>query len=332
MGPVKLKLVKSKVARSKLERDKKIKFLRSKVKKLQSDLTTQKRELLDQIQENVEASFSFEEDIKNSTKKVENLKKHVECPICLEVPRKGPVYACPNGHFMCQGCYPYLIAKFCLICGTAMGNNKSILAVAVIDSVLHDCKFYECEEEFPLNRIEQHEKVCNYRIVACPAPDCNEKVALSKLMDHLDGTTCTRNGVPKAIIDSSGTGTFSILFSDEIQDTLSKPLLNWRILTYIHMGIHLALCVQKSGEYYLFNIVMFDTPDVCSHFNLEMEVYESSSPTGTRHSAKLRTNPCSIDQTKSEIEHLGMSVHRKVMEKLVLRENSFRFTVSFSFF
>ena len=34
----------------------------------------------------------------------EDLKKEVECPICLEIPKTGPIYACPNGHLVCQNC------------------------------------------------------------------------------------------------------------------------------------------------------------------------------------------------------------------------------------
>ena len=63
-----------------------------------------------------------------------------------------------------------------------MGTNKSILAVKVIEIVLHDCKFDECQEQFPLKDIEDHEKVCRHRIVACPYFDiCGAKVPLSKL-------------------------------------------------------------------------------------------------------------------------------------------------------
>ena len=34
----------------------------------------------------------------------EDVKKEVECPVCMEIPRKGPIYACPNGHLVCQRC------------------------------------------------------------------------------------------------------------------------------------------------------------------------------------------------------------------------------------
>ena len=34
----------------------------------------------------------------------EDLKKEVECPICMEIPRTVPIYACPNGQLVCRSC------------------------------------------------------------------------------------------------------------------------------------------------------------------------------------------------------------------------------------
>ena len=31
---------------------------------------------------------------------LEKLKENVECPVCMEIPRAGPMFVCPNGHFV----------------------------------------------------------------------------------------------------------------------------------------------------------------------------------------------------------------------------------------
>ena len=68
-----------------------------------------------------------------------------------------------------------------------VGDNKSLVVVAVIENIRHDCKFLECEEKMPLKYIENHEKVCEHRIVACPFfGQCDHIVPLSKLLDHLE--------------------------------------------------------------------------------------------------------------------------------------------------
>ena len=35
---------------------------------------------------------------------VAGLRKALECPVCLETPKAGPLYQCENGHILCSGC------------------------------------------------------------------------------------------------------------------------------------------------------------------------------------------------------------------------------------
>jgi len=100
-----------------------------------------------------------------------------------------------------------------------------------------------------------------------------------------------------------------------------------------HKGVKFGLRVKKSKDYYNINIVMFETEEECSKYNIEIEVYKSRSHPASRHSVKFRGSPSSIDKTKAEIENVGLSVHREVMEKMALLEDgTLEFTVSFSFF
>ena len=87
----------------------------------------------------------------------------IECPVCLEIPRSGPVPVCPNGHFVCKKCK----AGSCPTCRVAMGEGKSLLAVTILESIEHSCKFEDCDEKFPLAHIEKHEEVCLCRLVNC---------------------------------------------------------------------------------------------------------------------------------------------------------------------
>ena len=38
------------------------------------------------------------------TTSMEELRKSLECPVCLETPKSRPVYQCKNGHILCSGC------------------------------------------------------------------------------------------------------------------------------------------------------------------------------------------------------------------------------------
>ena len=42
---------------------------------------------------------------------VSKLRKLVECPVCLALPRAGPVPCCANGHFVCPPCLRKLREK-----------------------------------------------------------------------------------------------------------------------------------------------------------------------------------------------------------------------------
>ena len=58
----------------------------------------------------------------------------VECPVCMDPPRSGPVYVCPNGHLVCMKCKR---ATTCPTCRIVMGGVKSLLAPTIIENIYH---------------------------------------------------------------------------------------------------------------------------------------------------------------------------------------------------
>ena len=265
----------------------------------------------------------LEEELKSEKKKIDGMKRQIECPVCLEVPRTGPVYTCPNGHLVCQKCK----RESCPMCRELMGDYKSLVAVAVIDSVLHDCKYVECEEKFPLDELEEHEKACMHRIVSCPHHRCAQMVPLSKLLTHLETSpSCcfTRNPLAKL---QEKLQMLTILYPVE-----TYPVETYPVKTYRFDDHFFALNVHKSGDYWHFLVFMFASPEVCKEYNIKMEVYESDSPPDARLGARVRCHPCSIDKTVAERKGSGLIVHSQFMEELILKEDGFNFTVSMSFF
>jgi len=264
----------------------------------------------------------LEKKLKLELKKIDYLKKSVECPVCFEVPRKGPVFTCPNGHLVCQKCKK----ESCPMCREVMGDNKSLLAVAVIENILHDCKFVKCEE-----------KVCEHRAVSCPHYlKCAQRVPFCKLFAHLEQSGCCFNETP-AVINGYGSSTvlpYSLYSSNSqtIEEKLQNPLIYWKVRTFCFEGHFFALTVSKSGDYWQFLIVMFVSAEVSSEYNIEMQVYDPNSSPDKRLCAKACFHPCSIDQTTAEKEGLGLIVHNKFMKEMMLKEDGFRFIVSFSFF
>jgi len=322
---------KFKARRIRLSNRNKIEYLHNQLKKLRAEKSEMKAEKDKVKVENNELVKQQLRDygiLQEELKKVQDLKKQIECPVCLEVPRKGPVFACSNGHLVCQKCK----RETCPTCRGAVGDNKSLIAVAVIEKILHDCKFVECEEEFALNQIEEHEKNCEHRIVACPYYEqCDQRVSLSRLLEHLEKKPCGRRRAPKVVEKYVSE---SVLYQANTRQLFdSSNGLHWKVATYSHMGYLLALCVNKShNNMWQFIVVMFETPEVCAEFNVEIEVYEADSDVDTRVSAKVHCHPCSIDEPRAEMEGLGLCVHHRFMKRMMLREDCYKFCVSFSFF
>lgn len=87
------------------------------------------------------------------------LRSSLECPVCLEVPKSGPFPQCRNGHLVCAKCK----RNECPICRVVLFDEKSLLAVKILDNIEHVCNL--CNELFSLDDLEKHMKVCSHRKV-----------------------------------------------------------------------------------------------------------------------------------------------------------------------
>jgi len=259
----------------------------------------------------------MEDDNDTRLRKVKSLKKHVECPVCLEVPRQGPIYTCPNGHLVCHECK----REMCPTCREGMGANRSLVAAAVIKNIFHDCKFDGCDKDFPLENLEEHEKMCRHRTVICPNAWCKAEISLSKLVLHLREKSCSTYA-QQIVSQKNGKAKFEIL---DPKNNIVKDL-NWKVRSYSYQNVPFGICVKKSGENFYIELVMFESVEFCSNFIIEMKVHRSDFAPDTDQSITYRGNPSSIDDMG-----FGLSIHHKIMEKMILKDGKFKFSVSFSF-
>ena len=108
------------------------------------------------------------------------LKAKVECPVCLTVPTGGQMLACPNGHLVCSPCRVKMTAdgkEDCPVCREPMGNNKSLLAMVVIENMEHECTNTGCKEKEKekTNIIKRGKNWCT---------DCNRYVSGVPMSKH----------------------------------------------------------------------------------------------------------------------------------------------------
>ena len=84
-------------------------------------------------------------EMENYKKVVVKLQEKIECPVCLEVPREGPMPCCPVGHLTCSPCLERLGTQArqgrveCPTCREPMGEGRSSLARIVIENMAHQC-------------------------------------------------------------------------------------------------------------------------------------------------------------------------------------------------
>ena len=99
---------------------------------------------------------------------MEDLKEDLECPVCLDTPRRIPIFQCRNGHIICQICQPQL--QDCPQCRITYGNETPIRALTTercIRKIPHKCRYADqgCQQpQMALTDLETHEQECEFRL------------------------------------------------------------------------------------------------------------------------------------------------------------------------
>ena len=109
----------------------------------------------------------------------------LECPVCLLIPREGPVGACSVGHLVCKTCRKNV--ETCPTCRRPMPKDGTNTIVnKMIEEIAHSCKYskFGCEVKARLVELVDHESRCPERTIKCPYLKCNEEVQIKKYRDH----------------------------------------------------------------------------------------------------------------------------------------------------
>ena len=243
---------------------------------------------------------------------VQNLKEQVKCPVCLDVPRSGPVLTCPNGHFLCSNCKAKWTRDECPSCRTLMGNGKSLLAVAILHTVDHKCKFNACKELFSLgNDLLNHETACPHRTVRI---NCGHKVSLSGLFSHLLDTSCgslSRAPPLKALHE------WSMISHCYTHTDMERMDAYWAIYPIFVGGRKFGFFPTKVKGTYYFVLFMFATEAECLKYHVEIivqgNVLESVDAQAT--STKFVGTPFSVDTPKEDMK--VYAINSQLMKKII---------------
>ena len=119
------------------------------------------------------------------SKKLLNLKRTLECPVCLSLPESIPIFQCENGHIICKSCH--LSLDTCPQCRKPLGHNRSLVAESFLEAFSKPCPFakHGCEAKILPDLEETHKKSCAYRVVPCPVKFCSDIITIIHVKDHL---------------------------------------------------------------------------------------------------------------------------------------------------
>jgi len=236
---------------------------------------------------------------------VDKLKDKVECPVCFEIPRSGPIPVCPNGHFVCKTCKK----DICPTCRTNMNQGRSLMADILIEHIDHKCKFVDCDQYLKLGDYEEHTRVCSHRTVSCPAVGCKEEVSLSSLMGNHGGGDCE-----KIFQQNFGDITASLFFTSDHRNT-EAGAFSWKTRHMVIFNKHFFLKIGKSSGTFYSVMVLAGSKEECKEFVVDLTIHKKSeSIESSILKIQFSDYPCSIDVEKQKQKDLGLVVVEKVME------------------
>merc|ERR1711971_1278210 len=225
------------------------------------------------------------------------LKSKVECPVCLTIPREGPMASCPKGHLVCVPCHQTMVASgqvACPNCREPMGKNRSLLAKTVIENIEHECSNEGCGKKIGHKDVSKHaEEFCQFRKVLCPgnSTDCNSVLAFSELNDHIK--ICT--GIVVDMIDS----TFRLFNCSINKGFLAEDQLGFKTLVVRMNNEVFALQQKMENSNINFSVLMLAPREKCDRFKITLELQNNNSKTA--FSAQFNPSPVEMEASDEAI-------------------------------
>jgi len=204
------------------------------------------------------------------------LQKLIECPVCLTLPRNGPVPCCANGHLVCSPCLEKLRGEDrmdCPTCREPFGEGKSLLAFALAEQVQHACHHQGCTKTTSLQRIVQHEKECKWRLILCPGDgrSCTEMTPFCNVEAHAQ--KCEDCVWPPTESPEAGLILDKHLDRDQLDDDACWPT------NIIRSGGKLFFCRvdYETDENFTVDMVMKGNQEDCEKFLIEASIVDPNS-------------------------------------------------------
>jgi len=238
---------------------------------------------------------------------VDKLRDRIECPVCLEVPEAGPISVCPNGHLVCSKCKSYS----CPTCRSRMFDGQSLLAVTVLENIEHKCLNLGCTQAFPLAELGSHKKSCDFRLTACPAILCGEKISFCHVIDHvLNHCMHSMAKSDGGVVEIKEGPCEQFYYSRGDEEHFSVDTFQWKDGKYFFLNI-------RKGPAWTFYVEMLATEDECSKYKVELTVQQSDD--SEDYAYTFIGSPIPLEEVKELKMLTGLTIKREIMESKLLK-------------
>jgi len=253
--------------------------------------------------------------------KSDELKDLLECPVCLRVPRGSPIYQCARGHVVCGVCRPNVTT--CPQCRDVLGNIRSLVSEKMLEKLPTTCKFNDhgCQVELMRNQLSEHERTCSYREVNCVDLACQQKVAMSRLLTHLENDHETED-----FVRVEGDTYRSHFIVNE--DDFTKDIM-W-ISDQLHYDgsyFYRECCRSNEGLWYIWVYLLGvdSSHSKNSQYTCTISIHSGDG----EEELSYRSRPLSLDHTKEDIARSGRGlVFTDTTARLFWKSNKVRYSVS----
>jgi len=235
------------------------------------------------------------------------VKAKMGCPVCLNIPREGPVPCCPRGHLICSGCLEKMKEggqRDCPTCRGPMGEGKSLLAKVLVENIEHRCELKGCKEVVPFKKYKQHRMECKYRLVLCPGSnlECKEIVPFCEVEHH--AATC-----PDIKPWMEKEGRPYIVYSIPLARFDSKVLTYKSKIMNVDGEVFFVRS-RKEADNFITELVMKADQEKCNKFIATISIQDSLSR--SVHNASFSPRPLTI----SNDEDACLSVRMRSLAKV----------------
>ena len=254
---------------------------------------------IDRLRQQLALRIESEETLRaNHEDLVSSLAAKVECPVCFEVPKSGPIFSCVNGHLVCKDCR----RDTCPTCRVPLGRSTSLLALTVIQQIPHPCQFEPqgCDARLALSNLEAHAAICPHRLVTCPNATCSLQVPLATLAEHTL-ERCIHKGT---FLDTPLANKYNFIAKppdsqarfDRGRNSLWQP----DGLTFDGKNFFFKMTRKGRKGNWFFFVQMAGSEEDCSNYTASIQVFNLKAGIGGRNSHKFTGEVCPVDVTSTE--------------------------------